>query len=190
MRKRVLSPDFERETPEPFSRLEEILAPHGDLPLIDRIVAYEATSLLPGNNLVKGDRMGAAWATESRSPFLDHRVNELFVKLPDDQKFRDGFSKYYFKRYAAQKLPHDLIFKKKSMPTLPIGEWMKTTLYDWTHDAFSCMDGTYINKQAALSLLDEHKSGTHNHTRALRTMLMTQLWLENCVQLGASQKAA
>ena len=189
-RKRLLNPDFERATPDPFTRLQQIVAPCSHMSMVDQITAYEATSLLPGNNLVKGDRMGGAWSTEHRSPFLDHRVSELFVRLPADQKFKDGHSKYYFKRYAAQKLPHDLIFKKKSMPTLPIGEWMKTILYDWTRDALARGDGTYINTKAALALLDEHTAGTHNHTRPLRTLLMTQLWLENCVKLSAQPKAA
>lgn len=189
-RKRLLNPDFERATPDPVDRFSDILDPWRDLEPIEQIMAYECTSLMPGNNLVKGDRMGACWSTEGRAPLIDHRVSELFARLPVNQKFRDGVGKYYLKNYAASKLPHDLIFKKKSMPTLPIGEWMKTTLYDWTRDLFTRMDGTYINKQAALALLDEHKSGTHNHTRYLRTMLMTQLWIENCVQLSASQKAA
>ena len=189
-RQTLLNADFNRGTPEPWERLQEIVAPYATLGPIDQIVAYESTSLLPGNNLLKGERMAAAWSIETRSPFLDHRIGELFARLPNDQRFRDGHSKYYLKRYAATKFPQDLIFKKKTMPTLPIGEWMKTTLYEWTREAFSRMDGTYVNKAAALALLDEHKAGHANHTRCLRTLLMSQLWLEQCVQFGSAQKAA
>jgi asparagine synthase (glutamine-hydrolysing) len=190
MRKRVLNPDFERSTPDPVNRFEEILEPWRDLEPVEQIVAYECTSLMPGNNLVKGDRMGACWSTEGRAPLIDHRVSELFVRLPVNQKFRDGIGKYYLKNYTAQKFPRELIFKEKAMPTLPIGEWMKTTLYDWTRDTLARCDGTFINRHAALELLDEHKSGTRNHTRALRTLLMTQLWLEHCVNAHSTQKAA
>lgn len=190
MRKRILNPDFERSTPDPVSRFEEILEPYRELEPLEQIAAYECTSLMPGNNLVKGDRMGACWSTEGRAPLADHRVSELFVRLPVNQKFRDGVGKYYLKSYSATKLPHDLIFKKKTMPTLPIGEWMKTTLYEWTRDTLARGDGEFINTKAALALLDEHKTGARNHTRALRTLLMTQLWLEHCVQATSSQKAA
>ncbi len=186
----LLNNDFMKNTPEPFERLSELVSPYSDLKLVEQIGAYEATSLLPGNNLVKGDRMGSAWSTENRSPTLDHRVSETFVRLPADQKFRDGFSKYYFKKYIATKLPEELIFKKKSMPTLPIGEWIKSELYGWAHDTLSRHDGTFINTKAALALLDEHKSGTHNHTSALRTLIMSQLWLEQCVRINPGQKAA
>lgn len=190
MRKRILNPDFERATPDPVDRFADIIEPYRELEPVEQIVAYECTSLMPGNNLVKGDRMGACWSTEGRAPLIDHRISELFIRLPVNQKFRDGIGKYYLKEYAATKFPRDLIFKKKSMPTLPIGEWIKTTLYDWAHDIIARSDNAYINTRAALAVLAEHKAGTHNHTRALRTMLMTQLWIEQCVRAGAAQKAA
>ncbi len=182
LRKRLLAADFEQSTPEPFARFMQLVEPYERLDPVDQIVAYESTSLLPGNNILKGERMAAAWSVEARSPMLDHRVSETFVRLPNDQKFADGYSKYYLKSYAATKLPHDHIFKKKSMPTVPIGEWMKTTLHDWAYDALARADQTYINRKDALALLDEHTSGAHNHTRALRTLVMTQLWMEQCVQ--------
>ena len=180
MRRRVLTSDFERSTPHPLARFHEILEPWKNLDVIDQLAAYECTSLMPGNNLVKGDRMGSCWSIEGRAPMLDHRISELFIRLPIDQKFQNGIGKYYLKNYAASKLPYDLIFKKKTMPTVPIGEWMKTTLYGWAHDVFSRHDGSFFNTKAVLAVLEEHKSGTHNHTRALRTLLMTQLWVESC----------
>jgi asparagine synthase (glutamine-hydrolysing) len=182
-RQRLLNGDFERSTSDPYGRFEEILEPWKSLDFIEQMVAYECTSLLPGNNLVKGDRMGAPWLIEGQAPMLDHRISELFIRLPVEQKFCHGISKYYLKRYAATKLPNDLIFKEKTMPTLPIGEWMKTTLHDWTRDTLARHDGSIINRQAALDLLAEHTAGLHNHTRALRTLLMTQLWIENCVRV-------
>jgi len=181
LRNRLLNHDFVRETPDPVDRFGEILEPWRDLEPIEQIAAYECTSLMAGNNLVKGDRMGAGWSTEGRAPLIDHRISELFVRLPVNQKFKDGAGKYYLKDYAASKFSRESIFKEKLMPTLPIGEWMKSELYGWTHDIFSRIDGSFINKKAALELLAEHKAGTHNHTRPLRTLLMTQVWIDNFV---------
>lgn len=189
-RKSLLNPEFERTTPDPLDRFNEILSPYRDLEPIEQIIAYECTSLMPGNNLVKGDRMGATWSTEGRAPLLDHRISELFARLPVNQKFRDGYGKFYLKNYAATKLPREFIFRDKTMPTLPIGEWMKTTLQDWTRDTLSRHDGSIINTKAALDLLAEHQSGVRNHTRPLRTLLMTQLWIENCVKINPAKKAA
>ena len=184
IRRKVLNADFENSTLNIEKRFAELTAPYQNLSLGEQIVAYECTSLMAGNNLVKGERMGAKWSTESRAPMMDHRISELLVRLPEEQKFHNGIGKYYLKAYSATKLPRELIFKKKTMPTVPIGEWIKTSLYGWASDTLSRCDGTFISKKSALALLDEHKSGTHNHTRPLRTMLMTQVWIDEFVSIG------
>jgi asparagine synthase (glutamine-hydrolysing) len=188
VRKKVLNTDFDNTTLDIEQSFAELTAPYKNLSLAEQIVAYECTSLMAGNNLVKGERMGAKWSTEIRAPMMDHRISELFVRLPEEQKFCGGIGKYYLKKYSATKLPHDLIFKKKTMPTVPIGEWIKISLYDWAYDTLSRCDGVFINKKAALALLAEHKSGQYNHTRPLRTMLMTQMWLDNFVNIDFCKK--
>ncbi|MDF1813665.1 MAG: asparagine synthase (glutamine-hydrolyzing) [Verrucomicrobiales bacterium] len=179
MRAKLLDPDFEARTTDPVDRFEEILDPWRDLEPVEQIMAYECTSLMPGNNLVKGDRMGACWSTEGRAPFLDHRVTEAMVKLPVNQKFREGYGKYFLKNYALRKFPRQLIFKKKSMPTTPIGEWIKDPLFDWAHDLLSSNTNPRFQTQGMVDLLLAHQKGEGNYTRELRTLLMTQLWLRN-----------
>ena len=184
-RARVLASDFEHATPDPWQVFQEKVAPFSHLSLIDQIVAFETTSLLPGNNLAKGERMGAAHSTEVRSPLMDHRISELFVRLPNSQKFADGYSKYYFKKYAATKFPHEFIFREKTMPTMPIGEWIKAPLYGWARETLSRHDGSVMNTKAALAMLDEHRAGAANHTKHLRTMIANQLWIETMLKATA-----
>ena len=107
-----------------------------------------------------------------------------------NEKFRDGYGKYYLKNYAAQKFSHEHIFKKKAMPTLPIGEWMKNELHGWVRDTLARHDGSVFNTKNVLALFDEHAKGIKNHTRPLRTLLMTQVWIEQCVQSSHKQMAA
>lgn len=177
MRDRLLDPDFNHSTVDPIDRFIELIDPWTDLEPIEQIQAYECTSLMPGNNLVKGDRMGSTWSTEGRSPFLDHRISELFIKLPTNQKFRDGYGKYFLKNYALRDFSKELIFKKKSMPTAPIGEWIKGPLYDWAYELLSSNDNPRFNTTEMVKLLTEHQAGVGNYTRELRTLLMTQTWL-------------
>jgi len=136
IRKRVLNADFDMNTKDPAKRFEEILAPWAKLHPAEQIQAYECKYLMLGNNLVKGDRMGACWSTEGRAPFLDHRVSERFMKLPMSQKIQNGIGKFFLKNYATQKFPRELIFRKKTMPTTPIGEWIRGPLYDWARELF------------------------------------------------------
>jgi asparagine synthase (glutamine-hydrolysing) len=123
-----------RDAQEPLDKFESILAPWRDLDPVEQIMAYECTSLMPGNNLVKGDRMGACWSTEGRSPFLDHRVTELFTRLPVNEKIHLGVGKKYLKRYAERFFPHEFLYGKKRMPTTPVGLWLRNELYGWARD--------------------------------------------------------
>jgi asparagine synthase (glutamine-hydrolysing) len=176
-RQLLLNPDFESSTPDPYDTFAQAIEPWQDLEPIEQIMAYECTKLMPGNNLVKGDRMGAGWSTEGRAPLMDHRICDMFTKLPVNQKFRDGYGKYFFKNYATEHFPKDFIFKEKGMPTTPIGEWIKAPLYDWAREVLSFDNAYCINSKNAVALLDDHKAGKGNYTRELRTLIMTQLWL-------------
>lgn len=131
---------------------------------------------MPGNNQIKGDRMGAAWSVEGRSPFLDHRVSELFARLPVTEKFKDGKGKSYLKEYAVRHYPREFIYRPKTMPTMPIGEWIKGSLYEWTQKLLSSSDEGIFNRAAVLEMLEDHRAGKRNHTQQLRTIIMTKLW--------------
>ena len=174
-----MNSEFENETNDPVDRFVEIIKPWDKLAPIEQIQAYECTSLMVGNNLPKGDRMGACWSTEGRAPFLDHRITELFTRLPLNQKYHDGYGKYFLKNYATRRYPRELIFKKKTMPTTPIGEWIKGPLYDWARAVLASNKNPRFNTNEMVKLLDEHKAGIGNYTGELRTLLMTQFWLKN-----------
>jgi asparagine synthase (glutamine-hydrolysing) len=177
-RQRMMSPAFFPHTQGALDRFMDIIEPFGDLEPAEQVAAYELNSLMPGNNSVKGDRMGACWSIEGRAPFLDHRVSEMFARLPVTSKFRDGIGKHFLKQAAASYFDHDFVFRPKTMPTLPIGEWIKGPLYTWARDVLSQPDGGRFDRNELLVMLEEHRSGLHNHTKQLRTLLMAKLWLQ------------
>jgi len=178
VRKRVLNADFDQGTRDPATRFEEILAPWAGLRPAEQIQAYECKYLMVGNNLVKGDRMGACWSTEGRAPFLDHRISELLMHLPIEQKIDHGVGKLFLKQYAAQFFPETFIFRNKTMPTMPIGEWIKGPLYEWARSVLAANTNSRFNTKGMLELLDEHRRGVANFTRELRTLIMIQIWLK------------
>lgn len=178
MRGKLLTRDFTKNTEEPLDKFLSVIQPWESLDPVEQVSAYELTSLMPGNNLIKGDRMGAASSIEGRAPFLDHRISELFARLPLSAKFKDGVGKYYLKKYAARHYSEESIFRPKSMPTMPIGEWVKTTLYDWAHDIMSGPQDGIFQRDAILQMLKDHQKGYRNHTQQIRTIIMTKLWMK------------
>lgn len=177
-RQRMMSPGFLPHTQHALARFLEMVQPFADLEPMEQVAAYELHYLLPGNNAVKGDRMGAFWSIEGRAPFLDHRVSELFARLPITSKYHQGIGKHFLKAAAVNYFDHDFVFRPKTMPTLPIGEWIKGPLYGWARDVLALPDGGRFDSKELHVMLEEHRSGLHNHTRQLRTMLMTKLWLQ------------
>lgn len=177
-RKRMMSPSFQPHAEGALDKFMSIIEPFCDLEPMEQVAAYELTSLMPGNNSVKGDRMGACWSIEGRAPFLDHRVSELFARLPITSKFYQGVGKHFLKNAAESYYDRDFVFRPKTMPTLPIGEWIKGPLYQWARETLALPDGGRFDRNELQIMLEEHRSGLHNHTKQLRTVLMTKLWLQ------------
>ncbi|MFI4917401.1 MAG: asparagine synthase (glutamine-hydrolyzing) [Phycisphaerales bacterium JB060] len=176
---RLLQPDLLAHCGEASAAFYDALAPWSTLSPPEQIAAYECTRLMQMNSFPKGDRMGARWATEGRSLFLDHRVLELFARLPIESRISGGISKRYLKRYAAT-LPLGVDFlRPKTMPTTPIGEWLKGPLYGWARDIIGRSNDSVFQKKALAMMLDEHRAGQHNHTRPLRVAIMAAIWLES-----------
>lgn len=176
-RRRMMSREFFPYSQGAFEKFMEIIEPFADLEPAEQVAAYELNSLLPGNNAVKGDRMGACWSIEGRAPFLDHRVSELFARLPITSKFKDGIGKNFLKQAAESYFDREFVFRPKTMPTLPIGEWIKGPLYQWAKETLALPDGGRFDQVELQVMLEEHRSGLHNYTKQLRTLLMTKLWL-------------
>lgn len=104
-----------QQTPQAWSHLQ-------------RMQYIDLTQALPDNLLVKADRMMMAWGLEGRVPFLDHRLVEFGLGLPDRLKVSRGVGKYFLKRWAGRYLPEDYLFARKSGFSVPLGDWLDTAL--------------------------------------------------------------
>jgi len=58
------------------------------------------------------ERVAAASSVESRHPFLDRRVVEHCMRLPDSQKIRDGWPKSILRRAMAGILPQEICWRR------------------------------------------------------------------------------
>ena len=95
-------------------------------------------------------------------------AKELLTIIITIQVVTDRITKFFEK---------DQMFKKKSMPTMPIGEWIKGPLKDWAIASLEGLDKSRYNVKESLNLLNEHCSDIYDHTRSLRTLLITSAWM-------------
>lgn len=85
---------------------------------------------LAGSLLVKVDRMMMGFGLEGRVPFLDHRVVEFGLSLPDHLKIGGGQPKTFLRRWAERYIPRDHLYTKKRSFVVPVREWLSGEVLD------------------------------------------------------------
>jgi len=84
----------------------------------------DLVTALPDNLLVKTDRILMAFGLEGRVPFLDHRLVELGLALPDGLKIRGRQGKWLLKHWAEPRLPAGHLDRPKRGFHVPLGDWL------------------------------------------------------------------
>jgi asparagine synthase (glutamine-hydrolysing) len=85
-----------------------------------RILYTDLKTYLPGDILVKTDRMSMANSLELRSPLLDHKVIEFAAKIPSYYKIKNRTKKHILKETFRALLPDFLINLPKHGFELPL----------------------------------------------------------------------
>lgn len=150
-----------------------------DLDDLARTLFADFHTYLPGDLLVKEDRMTMAASLEGRVPFLDHELVEYIASLPSELKIRKLTTKYILKEALRPLLPASIINRRKHGFGVPIGEWFKKELKSYTADLFhdqTTIQRGYLNHEYVLSLLDEHQKGTQDYSSQLWAVLVFELW--------------
>jgi asparagine synthase (glutamine-hydrolysing) len=151
---------------------------------VNQLLAYDTLQLLPGNNLVKPDKIAMAVSLEARSPFMDYRIAELAFRMPGEVKLRGGESKAVLKRVAESLLPHNIVHRPKQMFSMPVGDWFRGPLRDVVRDVLCCDRSSErgIFEPAKISqMLDEHQTESADHTRPIRALMALEIWFRTFV---------
>lgn len=61
------------------------------------------------------DRCYMAFSMESRVPFIDYSYIESVVKIPENMKIGDGYTKYLLRKHIEGKLPDEVVWRKNKM---------------------------------------------------------------------------
>ena len=173
LRHRLREVDSVRDVAEPWLRQV------GHFDRVNQMLFLDMMLLLPGNNLVKPDRMGMAMSLEARTPLLDYRVMELAFRSPGTTKLADGDKKHWFKRAVQPLIGEQLAQRRKQMFTVPVGEWFRGQRKAWLHDllfADDALAARLFDRTFVRQLFDRHVDGSANHTRELRALAALEVW--------------
>jgi asparagine synthase (glutamine-hydrolysing) len=176
---RLCAPEFLAEAGGSRRAWDDVLA-LPDIRGVDRYLALDTATYLPGDLLLKVDRMSMAHALEVRSPLLDHHVHEFAAALPPGLKLRKGTTKWLLKQLATRRgLPEHLVHRRKQGFGIPIGEWFRGELRPWIEGVLrdpATRARGYFAPAEVDRLLDEHVEARADHTYRLWNLAMLELW--------------
>jgi asparagine synthase (glutamine-hydrolysing) len=84
--------------------------------------------VLPGDMLVKGDRMSMLNGVEIRSPFLDHNVVEYALRCHEQLKNNGKKGKLLLRETFKNDLPSSVFERPKKGFEVPLQQWLQTDL--------------------------------------------------------------
>lgn len=177
----VLSPEFAKSVDKGHARslFDEHLEKVSHKDLINKVLYYEVKQLLPGNNLVKPDKMAMANSLETRSPFMDYRLYEYTSQIPGAMKLKDGDTKHILKKLALDYFSEEHVYRRKQMFTVPVGEWFKNKLSGFLMDILqseSLETRKIFDRDKVLQMADDHINERANYTRELRAIVNLEIW--------------
>jgi len=194
LRRELLQPEWMLPAEAGFltRALAEFMLP-AQADILSQVLYFETTVNLPGDMLVKVDRMSMANSLEVRCPMLDHRLAEVAAAIPHAWKIRDGKGKYLFIRALGDRLPPELLEHKKMGFAVPLADWFRGPLRSllWDHLTGSrFLDRGIVRPGFLKKMLKEHDSGRRDNQHWLWALLMLELWFRELEPAGVAHRGA
>jgi asparagine synthase (glutamine-hydrolysing) len=178
---RVLSPDLLSEAEGgPFASFDEAWGEAGDRPLLDALLYANMRTYLHDDLLVKTDRMTMANSLEARSPLLDTSLIEELATLPASMKVSPFGLKRLLRRSMRDRLPKEILRRRKHGFGVPVGRWFRNELREPFHDLVlseRAHSSHLLRRDGVSALFGEHLQGRVDHGPKLWALLTLEVWL-------------
>lgn len=140
--------------------------------------------VLADDMLVKADRMSMQHGLEIRNPFLDYRVVEFAMNLPESKKISNQGQKLILKENFRDLLPQEIFNREKKGFELPLWKWLKTELKNdietnWLNET-KIKDQNIFNCEAVYKLKQKLYSDNPGDAPAkVWALIIFQNWYQN-----------
>jgi asparagine synthase (glutamine-hydrolysing) len=143
-------------------------------------------SFLPDDLLYKNERMASANGVINRTPFIDYRLVELALKIPETYKVRkptdqDDGTKIVYKKAIEGIIPDRILKRKKTRGfSIPSAEWYKNQLKDEVHDLIFGSRAVYpgfLDDKYVKELYQGYMAGDRGIDSLMHSIIVFELWL-------------
>jgi asparagine synthase (glutamine-hydrolysing) len=147
--------------------------------ILSQAMYFESTVNLPGDMLVKVDRMSMANSLEVRCPLLDHELAEVAAAIPHAWRIQGGQGKKFFIDTFGDRLPRSILNRPKMGFGVPLDEWFRGPLRELLRDHLlgkRFLERGIVSPPFVEHLLDEHDRLRRDNSHWLYSLLMLELW--------------
>jgi asparagine synthase (glutamine-hydrolysing) len=133
---------------------------------------------LPGDILVKADRMTMAHGLELRAPFLDREVMTVASRLSREEKTAGGTTKFALREAMGEVLPQAVTERAKLGFPVPVGQWLAGEWFGYADELLhEAQTDRWIDREAALALLRRYRAGEPDVSwRQLWALIVFSTW--------------
>jgi len=145
---------------------------------INSMLAADLGLSLPGDMLVKLDRMSMANSLEVRSPFLDKELVEYAFLIPGNKKVGFLKGKKILRKVFKKRIPEWSMKLPKKGFEIPIENWLKTDLKSMLEDASASknLKKLGINDLVISTWKEEFFCGKRDNSWQLWTLIAFKQW--------------
>jgi asparagine synthase (glutamine-hydrolysing) len=150
--------------------------------IMERLIYLYCKFYLQDCILTKVDRASMACSLEARAPFLDYTFVEFANSIPFGLKLRGLNTKYILKKAMQNKLPPDILRRRKKGFGIPVAKWFRNELRGLLLDSLS---ESRIRRQGIFNpaeitrLVNGHLRGSQDNRKQLWTLFIFELWFEH-----------
>ena len=151
---------------------------------LNRMAHAEFRLRLPELLLGRVDKITMSTSIEGRVPFLDHRLVDFTMDIPQAWKVRGGEPKYLLKQAMAGIVPDDILYRKKMGFNAPMDRWLRG---DFGRKAKAGVMASGLLKDGLLKaghvrrLFDDHQSGKRNNALHLWALINLTAWHDHWI---------
>ena len=151
-----------------------------DLSELEKKQYLDLNLWLPGDILLKADKMSMAHSLELRVPFLDRKVFELASHIPTKCKVNANQTKIAMRGAAEKTIPAKTADKKKLGFPVPVRAWLRDEQYAGVvRKAFNTPAAEQFFRTKELNaMMDQHISDKRDNWRQIWCIFMFLVWYD------------
>jgi asparagine synthase (glutamine-hydrolysing) len=140
-------------------------------------------------HLLKWEDRNSMWfSLEARVPFLDHRLVEKSLSMPDDMFIDKGYTKQILRKSLDNILPEKIRNRKDKIGFLTDeDQWFRSQPFkEYINDILhsrSFIERGYIDHEKAIKIYGKHLNGSVNASREIWKWINLELWFQHYIDL-------